>query len=56
MDKTMQNAESLRIQITTCLLVHALALELEASERYAELVEQMQAHNNPAVAEHFQKL
>ena len=54
MDKTMQNAEPLRIQNITYLL--ALALELEASERYAEVAEQMQAPNNPAMAELFQKL
>lgn len=38
------------------LLAYALALELEASERYADLADQMETHNNPEVAELFQKL
>lgn len=38
------------------LLAYSLALELEASERYADLAEQMETHNNPDVAELFQKL
>ncbi len=44
------------IENTVALLAHAVALELEASERYAALAEQMQTHNNPDVAELFQEL
>ncbi len=38
------------------LLVCALAIEQEAAERYAELADQMEVHNNPEVAELFRKL
>ena len=38
------------------LMAHAYALEVEASERYAEFAEAMEAHNNRAVAELFRKL
>lgn len=38
------------------LLAHALALENEACDRYAELAEQMRMHNNTVVAEIFQKM
>ena len=38
------------------LLSYALAIEQEAAERYAELAEQMEVHNNPEVAELFHKL
>lgn len=38
------------------LLAYALALELEATERYAELAELMAAHNNRDVAESFRKM
>jgi rubrerythrin len=38
------------------LMAHAHALEVEASERYAEFAEAMEAHNNPAVGELFRKL
>jgi len=41
---------------TEALLAYALALEIEASERYEDLADQMQTHNNPDVAEVFQKL
>jgi len=53
MDIRVPDAEPLNIESTTDLLSHALALESEASERYAELAEQMQTHNNPDVAELF---
>ena len=56
MEKSVKNTESPNIQSTTDLLAHALALELEASERYATLAEQMQTHNNPDVAELFEEL
>ncbi len=38
------------------LLAHALALEEEASERYAELAEVMESHNNPEAAALFSKM
>jgi len=38
------------------LMAYAYALELEASERYAEFAEAMAAHNNREVAELFRKL
>lgn len=38
------------------LLAYALALELEASERYADLADQMTTHNNPEVAGIFERL
>ena len=38
------------------LLSHALALEEEASERYAELADIMEAHNNPEAEELFRKM
>ncbi|MDP6573872.1 MAG: ferritin family protein [Rhodospirillales bacterium] len=37
-------------------LAHAYAIEREAEERYIELADQMETHNNPAVAEIFRKL
>ncbi len=36
-------------------LAHAIALEAEAAERYDELADTMEVHNNPAVAEIFRK-
>jgi rubrerythrin len=38
------------------LMAYAYALELEASERYAEFAEAMETHNNREVAELFRKL
>lgn len=38
------------------LLAFALAIEQEAAERYAELADQMEVHNNSEVAELFHKL
>lgn len=38
------------------LLAHALAIEREAAERYHQLAQVMEAHNNLAVAEVFAKL
>lgn len=38
------------------LLAHALALEIEAVERYAELAELMESHNNRDVSELFSKM
>ena len=44
------------IASTEELLAHAMAIEMEAAERYTELAEQMETHNNPEVAELFSKL
>lgn len=38
------------------LLAHAHAMEAEAVERYAELAEQMEVHNNREVAELFRRM
>ncbi len=38
------------------LLAHALAIETAATERYEELADQMEVHNNPEVAELFRKM
>ena len=38
------------------LLAYSLAIEQEAAERYAELADQMEVHNNQEVAELFHKL
>lgn len=35
---------------------HALAIEIEASERYGDLAEQMATHNNPEVASLFKRM
>jgi len=56
MDESVQISDQLRIENTNDLLAHSLALELEASERYAELAEQMHTHNNAEVAELFEEL
>lgn len=37
-------------------LAHAAALEWESAERYEELADNMEVHNNPEVAELFRKL
>ena len=37
-------------------LVHAIALERESVERYEELADSMETHNNPEVARLFRKL
>ncbi len=44
------------IDSTPVLLSYAYALEVEAGERYADLAEQMETHNNPEVVELFEKL
>ncbi|HLB31697.1 MAG TPA: ferritin family protein [Gammaproteobacteria bacterium] len=38
------------------MLTHALALEIEANERYADLADQMKSHNNPRIAKLFAKM
>jgi len=37
-------------------LAHALAMENEAADRYAELADTMEVHNNPEVAELFRQM
>ncbi len=48
--------KGLIIGSTDELLAHAMAIEMEAAERYEELADQMEMHNNPEVAELFSKL
>jgi len=38
------------------LVAHSLAIETEAAERYEDLADQMEVHNNPEVAALFRKL
>ena len=38
------------------LLAHAMAIETEAVDRYEELADQMDVHNNPEVADFFRKM
>jgi len=47
---------SIEVQNISELLAHALALEEEATERYADLAELMETHNNLEVAELFKKM
>ncbi len=54
--KTESKPAPALIESAPVLLAYALALELEASERYADLADQMEVHNSPEVAELFQKL
>ncbi|MEN8175674.1 MAG: ferritin family protein [Pseudomonadota bacterium] len=44
------------IQDVAEFLAHALELEVESAERYRELSDSMDVHNNPEVAELFRKL
>jgi len=46
--KTIETAEE--------LLAHALALETEAAERYEEIADNLEVHNNPEVAGLFRQL
>jgi rubrerythrin len=55
-NETGQTPAPAAIESAPTLLAYALALELEASERYADLADQMETHNSPEVAELFQKL
>jgi len=54
--KPRQTTAPAAVESPPVLLAYALALELEASERYADLADQMEMHNNPDVAELFQEL
>lgn len=59
MTKTRKKTRSKRkpvINDITDLLSHALALEHEASDRYAELAELMEVHNNIDVAKLFDRM
>ncbi|MCX7141235.1 MAG: ferritin family protein [Proteobacteria bacterium] len=49
-------AKPAKISSTTDFMVHAYAMETEASERYAEFADSMEVHNNLEVAELFRKL
>jgi rubrerythrin len=49
-------AEKKEIQTVEELLAHALALEQEAVERYGELADQMDVHNNPEVSGLFARM
>jgi len=48
--------ETTIIETAEELLAHALALETEAAERYEEIADNLEVHNNPEVAELFRKL
>ena len=59
MTKTLKKTRSKRkpkIDGISDLLSHALALEHEASDRYAELAELMEVHNNIDVAKLFERM
>lgn len=44
------------VATTADVLAHAYAMESEASDRYHDLADQMEVHNNPDVAEIFDKM
>ena len=54
----MSNEQNIQINLANIpqLLAHAIALENEASERYADLADLMEAHNNYDVASLFKKM
>lgn len=45
-----------RIESLAEFLAHALELEIESAERYRELADNMRVHNNPEVADLFDRL
>jgi rubrerythrin len=49
-------AKSAPVASNTEFMAHAYAMEVEASERYAEFADSMEVHNNREVAELFRKL
>ena len=55
-DKATQEGQTPDLHDISELLAHALALEEEAGERYAELAEVMESHNNPEAAGLFSKM
>ena len=55
-DKELAAQPATELNTISDLLAHALALEEEARERYAELAQIMESHNNPDVTELFTKM
>jgi len=55
-DKHLAAQPQTEVRDISDLLTHALALEEEASERYAELAAVMESHNNPEAAALFSKM
>ena len=54
--ESSRNAPVAGIDSVAELLAHSHALESEAAERYEELADQMDYHNNPELAELFRKM
>ncbi len=52
----MSDLLSQHIESLAEFLAHALELELESAERYRDLADNMQVHNNPEVSELFRRL
>ena len=52
----MTTNEHLKLESVSEMLAFVLAVETEASERYAEMAESMDAHNNTKVAEIFREM
>jgi rubrerythrin len=52
----MMNEKSLKINSVEELLAHSMSMETEAAERYREIADAMEVHNNPEVAELFKVL
>jgi rubrerythrin len=52
----MTSASDALINDCAVLLAHALAIENEAVDRYEELADQMEVHNNPEVAAFFREM
>ena len=52
----MSDTGDYRIDSREVLLAHAMAIETEAVDRYEELADQMDVHNNPEVAAFFRKM
>jgi rubrerythrin len=52
----MNETDPTLIRTIPDFLVHAIALERESVERYEELADSMEVHNNPGVADLFRKL
>jgi len=53
---TQKKTTSFKIDSVEELLAHSLALETDAAERYREIADAMDVHNNPEVAELFSLL
>jgi hypothetical protein len=52
----MNQPDAIRFSSEAEFLVHAQALEQELAERYAEIADSMEVHNNTAVAQLFREL